>query len=94
MSYKPSLEENVKRLRINIMIHSYLYYVLNESVIDDILYDKMCMDLVEHQKSLKVIGLYDDLFKDWDGSTGYHLCYDGYIIDKANYILHLVEKMK
>ena len=77
----------IKRLRSNILIHSYLYYQLDSPLITDALYDSMCKELVEI--GYKEIGWYDEQFKDFDGSTGYHLQYDAWVVSKAMEIKRL-----
>ena len=88
------VEEVVKRLRYNLMIHSYLYYKIDKPIISDVLFDDMSKRLVELQKTTQKIGFYDDVFQDWDGSTGYHLPFDERIMNKSFMLLKLVEKRK
>lgn len=69
------------------LIHSYLYYVLDEIVVDDHVWQKWANELVELQKKKHNIGFYDDMFREWTGDTGAHLKYDTWVIEKANWLL-------
>lgn len=82
------LTESIKRYRSQMLIHSYLYYRRGENIIDDQQFDKRALHLVELQNEAKQRGIstidwYDDVFADWDGSTGYHLPSDDWIANKA-----------
>ena len=59
-----------------ILIHSYLYYHLNQNVISDAKYDKLSYGLVDmmkqHPKEFKQ-SEYADYFRDFDGTTGFDL---------------------
>ena len=62
-----------------ILIHSYLYYQLDNSVISDKEFDDACkqyLTLVENANSIDL--MYTDYFyafKDFDGNTGFDLIY-------------------
>lgn len=72
------------------VVHSYLYYVLNEQLISDHQWQALADELVEWQKDkYPVIGTYDEAFEDWDASTGYHLPRDPWVESKAHYLLSL-----
>lgn len=72
------------------LVHSYLYYHLDESIISDDLWQKFAEELTELQKSCSKIGFYDSTFADWDGTTGMHLPKDGWVIGKAQQLLRYV----
>ena len=64
------------KLREDLMIHSYLYYILGGQVVTDQEFDTWCAQLVElHDKVGKDICYNDDLFEDFNGSTGMGLTY-------------------
>ena len=66
----------MKQLREDLMIHSYLYYILGGSVIPDAVFDKWCAELVKlHELAGKEICYNDELFADFNGSTGIGLTY-------------------
>lgn len=84
----------VRQLRLRLLVHSYIYYQLNETVISDHQWQHDADELVRLQKSLKVIGCYDEAFADWDASTGYHLPQDHWVHEKALYILKISKVKK
>lgn len=75
------------------LIHSCLYYELNESIISDHQWQAWADELAELQRQHPdkcVIGFYDEEFKDWDGSSGYHLpLRDPWVYGKAQQIAAL-----
>jgi hypothetical protein len=85
--YVPSLVEKIRQRRSQMMIHSYLYYVMDESVITDGKWQQWADELVVLQEQEKTIGFYDDVFADWDGSTGMHLPRDEWIINRAKWLI-------
>lgn len=68
--------ELIKRRRFQIALHSTIYYVYDSNIIDDSEYDRFSKELVElqklHPKASKEAPLYE-AYKDFDGSTGYHI---------------------
>ena len=67
----------ILHLRRLMLVHSYLYYELGESQVSDHLWQEWADELAELQGTFDWrIGFYDPQFRDWDGSTGYHLKYD------------------
>lgn len=100
-SSKPSTDgertiiiEKIKRRRLQILVHSCIYYEFDTNIIPDTLYDKFSKELAELQKnypaySKEVTDWYEE-FKDWDGSTGMHLPHrNPWVMDKAQYLLNL-----
>ena len=60
----------INRLQRQLMVHSYIYYRLNDNIWSDEQWDKAAKELL----SLDQTGsAYETLFKDFDGSTGYQL---------------------
>lgn len=72
--------DRVISLRRTILLHSYIYYKLGDSVIPDCIFDSYCQELVRINTDC---GYYDEEFRDFDGSTGYHLPHDAEIIQLA-----------
>lgn len=68
--------ELIKRRHFQIALHSTIYYLYDTNIIEDFQYDKLCRDLVELQKlypkEARKSPLYE-AFRDFDGSTGFHL---------------------
>ena len=70
------IHELINRRRYQILVHSCIYYRFNENIITDHTYDKWCKELAELQiKYPKESSecMYANEFKDFDGSTGFHL---------------------
>jgi hypothetical protein len=82
-----TLSEKIRQRRSQMLIHSYLYYVMDENTIDDSKWQQWADELVELQKQKKTIGFYDKEFADWNGSTGMHLPRDAWIKKRAEALL-------
>lgn len=68
--------ELIEELRDDILVHSYIYYELDQSVISDYEYDMKSKQLAELQEKYPDIAeqcSWHEYFYDFDGSTGYHL---------------------
>lgn len=87
-----TLSEKIRQRRTQMMIHSYLYYTMDQNVIDDDTWQRWADELVELQKQKKVIGFYDKEFEDWTGATGMHLPKDKWIVQRAKWLLHYKER--
>lgn len=86
--------EVIKRLRRNMIIHSYLYYRMDEAIISDDDWQSMANDLVEIQAAHpEPTGYFDELFADWRGDTGMHLVRldDNYWYPECLYLLRLAQ---
>ena len=80
-----------------ILVHSYLYYVLDNSVISDKQYDVVSMQLVDMMSNMSKEDIekskYNYVMYDFDGSTGFDLFYrlnehdKDYIIKISNTVL-------
>lgn len=82
--------EVIKRYRTQMLIHSYLYYWLDDPIWSDDKWQQVADDLAELQILYpEPIGYYDDSFSDWTGATGSHLPKDGEIPSKALAIFRL-----
>lgn len=68
--------EKIELLQRWIIVHSIIYYELNQSIVTDSQFDNNCNQLVElMRKYPKLINKskYSYCFYDFDGSTGFHL---------------------
>ena len=85
-----TIAERIQQRRLQMLIHSYLYYELDTNIITDEQWSKWARELASLQNTYPEIAevvYYADLFKDWDGSTGAHLIYNEPTIRKAKYLL-------
>ena len=75
---KEELISFINRRERQILVHSFLYYQLNESIISDHTFDLWSKELAElikkHPEEFKA-SVYADAFEDFDGSSGYDLPY-------------------
>lgn len=85
--------EKIKQRRSQMLIHSFLYYHCDTSVISDDQWQAWANELQYLQELYPdPIGFYDKSFQDWDGSTGMHLPTDGWIRQKAHQLLTSMDK--
>jgi hypothetical protein len=86
-------------LQRQIIIHSIIYYELSENVINDKMFDNLCKQLISLSKTMTENEYkkteYYELFKDFDGSTGFNLYHElskerqKYLMNIAMYVLKL-----
>ena len=86
----------IKRRRLQLLIHSCIYYGMDTNLIDDSTFDKWSAELVklqaEYPEISKQVEWYD-AFKDWDGSTGAFLpLNDTWVISKAKYLISISKR--
>ena len=87
-----TIEEKIKQRRLQILVHSYIYYELNNNIISDKKWDIWSEELKELQQKYPNIAkkvIYAKQFKDWEGSTGAYLKYDNNIKNKAEWLLKI-----
>ena len=88
-----TIAEKIKQRRAQMLVHSYIYYKLGDNIVSDHQWQQWADELVVLQnKYPHPVGFYDVVFASWDGSTGYHLPHDEWVVNKANYILRLCNK--
>ena len=79
------------------MIHSIIYYEMDNNIISDAEWSKRAMELVELQREHPSVStVFDEAFKDFDGSTGFHLrrYADDRARGKAKYLLRIEGKLR
>lgn len=84
------IAEKIQQRRLQILIHSYIYYILDDNIISDTKWNNWATELVSLQRKYPEIAssvIYNDMFSDWQGSTGADFEYNDYIVNKANYLL-------
>ena len=83
-----SVREKIKQFRHQMLVHSYIYYKLDDEVISDHEWQDRANQLRDIQKEYgEKIGFYDEAFKDWTGVTGCDLPQDDWIRGKARWLL-------
>ena len=75
------------------LIHSCIYYELNDNIISDHVWQKWADELQklqeDHPEECK-IDFWDWEFRNWDGATGNHLPHrNPWVYEKAKHILEL-----
>lgn len=90
---KQTIKEKIRQRRSQMLVHSCLYYEMDESIVDDATWQKWADELVvlqeENPKACK-LDFYDKWFKDWTGASGAFLpLRDPKVYGKAKYILKI-----
>lgn len=80
---KQTLEQKIRQRRAQMLVHSYIYYHLNDNIVSDDVWQKWANELVELQKKKKRIDFYDKAFSDWTGASGAFLPADQWVRRKA-----------
>ena len=69
----PTIQEKIRQRRRQMLVHSYIYYELNQNIVSDHQWSEWAKELQELQqkypKESAEVEEYDQ-FKDWDGSSG------------------------
>ncbi len=77
----------IQQRRLQMLVHSYIYYRMDDNIISDNQWSAWAKELVELQKAYPEIAkkvAYAEDFKDFDGSTGFDLPLDDeWVIIKA-----------
>lgn len=67
------IAEKIQRRRYQMLVHSYIYYEMNENIISDSQWSSWAMELVDLQDKYPDIAkqvVYAKDFANWDGSSG------------------------
>jgi hypothetical protein len=87
-SIQPDALRRIIHLRRLLLLHSYIYYELNDNIVSDHQWQSWADELTRFQIQYgHKAGFYDICFTDWDGSTGCHLIADPNVVRKAMYLL-------
>jgi len=89
-----SIENKIKQRRIQILIHSCIYYVFGENIIEDYLFDEWCKEYVSMMKDYDgdYTDYFDKDFEDFTGETGFHLpLRHPWVMSKAQYLIDLCQ---
>jgi hypothetical protein len=92
------IAELIHRRRLQMLIHSKLYYDMDTNLITDKQFDEWGRELVKLQRDYPNIAkriCYAETFKDWDASTGAFLpLQDPWVTRKAQQLLKINQNMK
>lgn len=77
--YTPTVLETIERLRRSILVHSYIYYARDLSIVTDDHFDSLMIKLEQLQKQYpqhnEDNSFRAEEFKDFNSSSGYYLNY-------------------
>lgn len=81
----------ILRRRLQLLVHSHIYYDLNYNLVTDETWGRWAQELVKLQREYPLIADrvdYSEAFKDFDGSTGFDLPYrQPEIMSKAKWLV-------
>ena len=83
---KLKIAEKIQQRRRQMLVHSYIYYELDQNIVSDAKWSAWAKELAELQNRYPNMSKkipYAEQFADWDGSSGAFLEYDDSIIDTA-----------
>ena len=92
------IAELIQQRRLQILVHSCIYYNMNQNIIADATWDKWARELVNLQADYPDIAkevIWSEAFDGFDGSTGFDLPLDDdWVVKKAKQLcrLHQVKK--
>ena len=90
------IAEKINQRQRQILVHSVIYYKLNDSLISDSTWSRWAVELYNLQKNYPKIAEtvpYHNAFKDFDPSTGCNLPLDDeWAVGTAIYLLRLHDK--
>lgn len=78
INYTSDIASKIQQRRLQLLVHSFLYYDRNITIIQDFQWDKWAKELVMLQKDNPEIAdkvIYAEAFKDFDGTSGFNLPY-------------------
>lgn len=83
----------IQRRRLQLLVHSCLYYNMNTNLIDDKTWDTWARELVDLQKLYPELSnkvSWSEAFQDWDASTGAFLpLNDPWVVNTATVLLRI-----
>lgn len=91
LNYTNPIANKILQRRLQILVHSYIYYELDDNIVSDAKWSEWAMELVKLQKDNPLVASklpYAKDFVEFDGSTGFNLPYKNKeIVEKANRLL-------
>ena len=86
------IAEVIKQRRAQMLVHSCIYYELDDNIVSDHQWQAWADELEKIQNEYPDeinIGFFDWEFRDWDNSTGAHLPHrEPWVFAKANQLLY------
>lgn len=86
----------IQHRRLQVLVHSCIYYELNESIVSDSTWSKWALELETLQKQNPEISkqvIYVEAFENFDHSTGCNLpLKDPWVVAKAKWLLSVSRK--
>lgn len=91
-----TIAEGIKQRRLQMLVHSYIYYELDLNIVSDSTWAKWAKELQQLQDENPDIAskvIWAEAFKDWDGSSGAYLpLNDPWVVSKAHEVLAVHER--
>ena len=85
------IAEKIQQRRLQMLIHSAIYYIFNDSIISDFKWSQWGVELMELQNKYPDISSkveFAEAFSDWDASTGFNLpINDEWVLRKATQLI-------
>lgn len=95
---KEQITELIKRRRLQLLIHSCIYYEYNANLVSDNQWAAWAIELEELQAKYPKIAeqvIWAEAFKDFDHSTGYNLpTRDPWVMGRTKWTMECSEKFK
>lgn len=92
------IAELIQRRRLQILIHSCIYYEFNESIISDTKWSEWALELEQLQTQYPKIAekvIWNDAFKNFDHSTGCGLpMREPWVTQKARWLIEYARRNK
>lgn len=92
---KLQLAEKIQRRRLQLLVHSYIYYELDQNIVSDAVWSRWAKELADLQEKYPNMSKkipYAEEFAGWDGSTGAFLIFDDATVARAEKLLALENK--
>lgn len=91
-----TVAEKIKQRRLQMIVHSAIYYILNDNIISDAQWSQWANELKVLQENYPETAAeveYAEYFKDWDASTGFNLpINEDWTLNKARQLLRSRDK--
>lgn len=92
------IKSKIKQRRLQMLVHSYIYYKLDKNIVDDVTWSRWAKELqrlqIDYPKESSEVE-WVEAFKDWGGSSGAFLPLDNeWIKQKALKILDIHDRIK